>query len=214
MKFVAPLAGMVVVLFAFALPAGADEDNRLFRRGVSATLEPLALLGQTSSACEVGSSCGSVTLEFGALGILRVEPFELGFVVQGGGEVWGTQHLRVGATGGLAVDPLSWFRLEALADIGVHSMSDIGWDLFTTSSPDEDEAFPYVGLRLGWTARFGSGPVRPLVGMWGSLQTDLGRRTVVLQEETCLLGCSSAATEWELGGLTGSVSVRAGIELR
>lgn len=214
MKPVAPILAVLVVLSSSQPSARADEGDRLLRRGASVTVEPLALLGQSSSACAAGASCGAPILEFGVTAVARLRPVELGFVLQEGGEIWGTQHLHLGALGGVALDPLAWMRVELLAELGVHAMDDIGADLFTAPTPPLDAVFPYVGLRLGWTARFGDGPVRPLVGVWTSLQADLGARETVVEQRTCFIGCSTAATEYELGGLTAAVAVRAGVELR
>lgn len=212
------LPGSLPILLAFvalASPARADDGDRFFRTGASATLEPLALVGQTTSACEKDEGCGSTIIEYGVTGILRLRPVELGFVLQEGGEVWGTHHLVIGAVGGVAFDPLGWMRVEALAELGVHSMDDIGSGLFVSASEPFDAAFPYAGLRLGWTARFGSGPVRPLVGVWTTLQADLGDRDTEVQERTCFIfGCSTSPAEYDLGGITAAVAVRAGIELR
>lgn len=215
MKFVAMCLSALALLVSAPPHAGADPGDRLFRRGASVTVEPLALVGQSSSACAAGSDCGAPILAYGVSALFRLKSLELGFALQDGGEVWGTHHLHVGGVGGLALDPLPWMRVEILAELGAHSMDDIGSGLFVSATTPLDAVFPYAGLRLGWTARFGKGPVRPLVGVWTTLQADLGARETVVQERTCFLfGCSTAPAEYELGGLTAGVAIRAGVELR
>lgn len=213
MKLAAVPASLLTLL-ALSAPALAGEEARLLGHGQSATLEPLALIGSSTSVCAVGDSCGTTVMEYGVTGILRLRALELGFVFQDGGEVWGTRHSHLGALGGLAMDPLSWMRLELLAEVGVHFLDEIGSTLFVEPTVNDDAAFAYAGLRLGWTARFGTGPVRPLVGLWGTLQADIGARDEVVTRDICLVGCSTNPTEFELGGVTAAVAVRAGVELR
>jgi hypothetical protein len=213
MKLAVVPASLLAVL-ALSAPALADEGARLLGRGQSATLEPLALIGSSTSVCAAGDDCGTTLMEYGVTGILRLGAFELGFVFQDGGEVWGTRHSHLGALGGLAIDPSSWMRLEVLAEAGVHFLDDIGSTLFVEPTVNDDAAFAYVGLRLGWTARFGAGPIRPLVGLWGILQADVGARDEVVTSDVCLFTCSTNPTEYELGGVTAAVAVRAGVELR
>ena len=104
--------------------------------------------------------------------------------------------------------------VSALAEAGAHFLDDIGSTLFVEPTTSDDATFAYAGLRLGWTARFGTGPVRPLVGLWGTLQADIGNRDEVVRRDVCLLSCSTEPTEYELGGVTAAVAVRVGVELR
>lgn len=128
-----------------------------------------------------------------------------------------------GALGGTTFDVTPSFRIDALAQVGLHAeQPTTGLHLF---SHDEivagDTAFvlPYAGLRLSPAYFIGDehGP-RFLLGLWLDGKEDLMRKTVTYTVESCGTGffgdysCSQRDRSYRAGGTHLTAGIRVGLE--
>lgn len=122
-----------------------------------------------------------------------------------GGEVFGASHYHFGGVFGVA-SPGEDADVELLGEGGVHLISGLGTDLFTSSAGNNSAVLPYVGGQLRLDMDPGKpGHIRVDLAVAGRL--DLTRSERQVMTTTCFLGCYDDNEMWRVGGQTVDVTL-------
>ncbi|HEU4612465.1 MAG TPA: hypothetical protein VFS15_10325 [Kofleriaceae bacterium] len=194
----APAAVAASPQFAEARPVSTDTYT---------VLRASTGIGGSTSAVRVdgeGSNDAAI-LGFGLQLHHRDKMWVYGGSANLGGEVFGASHYHFGGVFGLA-SPGDTAHVELLGEGGVHFISGLGTDLFTSSAGNNDALLPYVGGQLRLDMDPGApGHVRIDVAVAGRL--DLSRSERQVMTTTCFFGCSDGTETWRVGGQTFDVTL-------
>ncbi len=145
----------------------------------------------------------------GLTAILKVGLLEAGLLWEGGLDFRSTQSGVVGPLLGVGLEPLDWLRVEGLAEIGGHQLSNIGGGSGLSISGDTSAWLPYVGLRPGVSLRLPVGPVKMILGAWAFARWDLQSKQATVNITS---QAGTTVNTYQLGGSTVGLVGRVGVE--
>jgi hypothetical protein len=215
-----------LLLCAFALIAPCPTTAAVLNSTIDVTLE--AWLGparygaqsfKSGSGCTTligNNACAQEMLNgglgtLGLSGLVHLRQYELGLLYDGSFEfdTIRTNDRHVGALIGLAYDPLSFLRLELLAESGGHEVYDIGRTVLAQQG-DTRLWLPYLGLRPGLSFRIGiEGYPRLILGLSAFARFDLLHR----EANVVTSAQPPGSAQYDVGGWNYGLVYRAGLEL-
>lgn len=144
----------------------------------------------------------------GGSAVLRLGWLDLGALFEGSWPTSAADSVVVTPLAGFAWDLATTLRLDVLAELGGHRISDIGGG--TAGATNLQTVWlPYVGVRPSLSLRVPVGPVRAVVSLTPFARWDLVKKTVNVQ----IQGTTNTVQSYEAGGSTFGVVVGAGVEL-
>jgi len=194
------IAGLVA-----ALIVGAAASPERGAKPWAITVEPLSL-GVLAHRGVLASDPSALPFGIGAGVFARYRLFEIGFVLDAAGSPLGGAWVHeVGGVAGVSL-PMDGqqghprWRLEALAEVGRQTVGGIG-EYFAGPAAPPAVTLPYVGCRLGVSARFGlpSRDVAAVVGVWALVHQDVGSRTTSNDTASYTVSGSALALLLRLG---------------
>jgi hypothetical protein len=201
------LAAALLLVACGATPASAQDDEVALadRSPALALLLSMALGGGGHYAGATGYLGLGATLQ------LRTGGFVTGGTAEGGLYVRGYGSTYAGGFAGFIHDVRPTLRLEATAEVGRHTFTDVG-DEFMVAHPVGRSSFhlTYLGLRAGALAGVPAVTPRLVFGLYLTYREDLERRRV--QVEVVDLAGQHTVNTFTLGGTDFTVSGRIGME--
>lgn len=157
-------------------------------------------LGATNAARRVEGDDGSggMAVSLGLHLLRHQRALVYGGNVDLSSEVFGPTHSHLGGVVGLGLADQR-ADVELLGEGGLHVVSNIGDDLFTTSSGNNEAALPYVGGQLRLNMDPGA-PGHLMVALAIAARTDLARTERDVMTTSCFLGCYDEVESWRIGG--------------
>lgn len=156
-------------------------------------------LGQTTALEHEGDLEKKRLMTLGARFLPRVDLLRAGLEYDLGLTLFGHTEQHFGLTVGFSGEPLPRLQLALYGAYGLHRLDFIGEDLFKNANgKGESTLLTYAGFRLEAFRRFRSGGT---LGVWVGRQFDLYHKTVHVDVESCLFGCTSEEVEtFRVGG--------------
>jgi hypothetical protein len=210
MRTSTPLA-LVLVLLAAPAGAAAGEDLSL-TLGVFGGVSRYDVAGLQRGIATQGRDLLQATglNAYGASVLLRLGVLDLGALYEGRVIRSGGDTAVLTPVAGLAVDLGQRVRLDLLAELGGHQVSNIQF----SGSVDVTQAravwLPYVGLRPTLTVRLPAGPVHLVAAVAPFARWDLLRRRV---DVTVTDGTTAQTSVYDVGGATFGLAAGVGVEL-
>jgi hypothetical protein len=173
-------------------PAPADHYTELrFSTGV----------GGTDAVARQGDGPGDAaeaTMSLGVELMTRRKSKLYGAALQLQPAIFGATHTYLGGAFGLA-SPGTNVHAELIAEGGLHIVSQIGNDLFSSSSGSNSAELPYLGAKVRLSFDPGE-PGNVVFDLSANARTDLGRTDRDVMVTSCFFGCSSSRESWRVGG--------------
>lgn len=202
----------LVAAVALAAPgAGAASDALSLTLGVWGGVSRYDVLGLQHGVGNVGSEDGKDLIEgdfdtVGASALLRLGWFEIGALYEGTLFDAEAQSEVVTPLVGFKWDLTGFLRLDVLAELGGHRITNIGAGNEVLSETPETVWLPYVGIRPGLSLRLPLGPTRVVVSATPFARWDLVKKEVTY-------GTEETHTVYEVGGSTFGVVGGLGLEI-
>ena len=146
---------------------------------------------------------------YGASALLRLGTLELGALYEGQLVRQRTDAAVVTPLVGVAVELGSALRLDLLAELGGHRITNVQFDGQVDVSQARSIWLPYLGLRPTLSLRFPAGPVHLVLSVAPFARWDLVRKQVTLTGG----GTEVRTGSYDLGGATFGLAAGAGLEL-
>ena len=147
---------------------------------------------------------------WGGSAVLRLGWLDLGLLYERSPGDEGAASAVFTPLAGIAWNLTDLFRLDLLAELGGHQISNIGesgsWDPSTT----ETVWLPYVGVRPTLSMRLPVGPIRAIVSLAPFARWDLVEKEVEIEVTS---GTTTTLNTFEAGGSTFGIVLGAGFEL-
>jgi hypothetical protein len=205
------LLALAAALALAAPGAGAAADGWSLTLGVWGGVSRYDVLGLEHGVGNVGSEDGQDLIDgnfdtVGASALLRLGWFEIGALYEGTLFDDEAQSEVLTPLVGFKWDVTDLIRLDVLAELGGHRITDIGAGNDALSDSPETVWLPYVGIRPGLSLRLPLGPTRLVVSATPFARWDLVKKEVTY-------GTAETHTVYEAGGTTFGVVGGLGLEI-
>lgn len=218
-----PFAAASLVALAALLPsaAPAGEGGGPPEKGWSLTLGAWGavtrydVLGLAHGLGALESEDGRDLLEgsfdtWGGSALLRIRWLDVGLLYEGTFLSDQADSAVLTPLVGVAVGLGRHARLDLLAELGGHRVSNIGLSRDFTVSDPRSVWLPYVGVRPTLSLRLPVGPVHLLVSLAPFARWDVVHKDVTVEVSD---GTTETENTYEVGGTTFGVALGAGVEL-
>jgi hypothetical protein len=145
------------------------------------------------------------TVSLGVSVLARRKSLIYGATTQVGSSIFGAGHTHLGGVLGLA-SPGRGAYFSLLAEGGAHVVSDLGNDLFSTTSGETSATLPYLGSQVRLILDPGD-PKHLVLDLAVTGRVDLLSAEREVMTTSCFFGCSSQRETWRAGGQSVDVSL-------
>jgi hypothetical protein len=207
-----PRRPLLVALLLLAAPAGARAGERL---GLTLTafggLSRYDVGGLQAGISNQGRDLLQATdlNVYGASVLLRLGALDLGLLYEGRVIKSRSDTAVLTPVAGLAVQLGEMVRLDLLAELGGHRVSNIQFSGSVDVTQARSVWLPYVGLRPTVTVRFAAGPMHLVLTAAPYARWDLLKKQV---DVTLTDGTQVTSSVYDVGGATFGLVAGAGIE--
>jgi hypothetical protein len=205
------------------LPRGAEaladaqmgKDSRPHTQRIpgrsSTEVEPMVDFGVTVDGWlgGGGGSFGGGGFATGATGLVQYKWLDAGLGASLRSGLFTPTTSFVSGLAGVRIDPVSWFRIDLLAETGAQMMSGAGTSIFSGTLRGGSATLPYLGGRVGLSFLIGRSH-RFVLGLWAILGSSLGHQNTLATVETCFFGCDVTTNTYSVGGSTFMTGLRLG----
>jgi hypothetical protein len=217
------LAAASLVALAALLPAkplaaegeAPPEKNWSLTLGAWGAVTRYDVLGLQHGLGALESEDGKDLLEgdfdtWGGSALLRIRWLDVGLLYEGTFLADQTDSAVLTPLVGVALGLGRHARLDLLAELGGHKISNIGLSGEFTVSDPKSVWLPYVGVRPTLSLRLPVGPVRLVLSLAPFARWDVVQKDVTVEVSD---GTTTTDNTYEVGGTTFGVAVGAGVEL-
>ena len=200
-----PVAGITIALLLLASSARAevetDKKQHFFSIDAWLNFQNSQILSRTGITGMESYNYYRRHCGWGFTTLYRFGIWEAGLGMDYYTVLFGPLYLHYSGLGRISYD-ISWLNVEALLEVGMHSITDIDTGFLYTGFDTGRTKLPYAGARLGLTARVPlTKCLRVILGFWALARYDVTHRDIKIYDRNC-----------KVGGSTYGLAVRFGVD--